>query len=281
MMHEDLRRTWRKYRDTIFPTSTTIRSGHAIYEEFGKKDLADDQMVGYDACGRIFVNRFESVAEHSFHTALLTMACLEGKLGSMLFHDCEFDSEDELHTDVYVLRARVVCYQLLHDIGEIKTGSVRKDGRVMSHRVVGEQHETYEDTVDYFFRDSSEIDDKRKLLEWRSYNYFGADFESKENAPAPVLKAIGDLETVLKVAVLELCGLRGDVAEKAKKSKVIKKTVEITGTTDALDNFAAYFKLNTMKTLDEIQQEALYGILETAVKDVRGKWFDWWLKIKP
>jgi hypothetical protein len=91
--------------------------------------------------------------------------------------------------------------------------------------------------------------------------------------------AIGDLETVLKIAALELHGLKGDVMKKAEKSEAMRDTIGITGTNDALDNFAAFFKMKTTEFLKNAEKEVLYGILKAAVMEVRGSWYDWWSEI--
>lgn len=257
------RKIWEAY-EKYAKTLSVIRRGHQIIDGFDKGLYAHDGTPE-----ELFKIRGESVAEHQAKAAFLMRTCLESDYDSCLIPDL---------SDPERAKYELVTYMLIHDTGTIVTGDVLKDGSEHKNppKIARDDKITFEDFVDDAFTFNG------TQQRFKSWHRDTADKESgsyMNYTIAVVLSAIGQLETVLTFAYLEKHNIIGDITRKTDLSTDLQRAIEITGTNNLLDNFAAYMKMQIGKKLEFKQKWVIWGILQAAVEDVRGEFFPWWDKI--
>ncbi|MBO7561245.1 hypothetical protein J6T21_04470 [Candidatus Saccharibacteria bacterium] len=257
-MRDEYRKIWEAY-EAYSKTCFVIRKGHEIMDGF-------DSGLFEKSGSELFLSRGESVAEHQAKTALLMNLCLDDKYFAELV-DFNVSREE-------ALKYELVSYSLFHDIGSIETGDVLKDGteldtdkRILENR----QERAYNDFVEKAFSRDAEI--------YTSWQRWAKQGDYKKYDVVKIATAIRQLETVLSIAFLEKNGIVGNINRKRVISPELQTVINAIGTDNVLDAFAGYMKLKIGNCLSFWQKKLIYGIMESALLDIRGEFFPWWKKI--
>ena len=199
-----------------------------------------------------FERRGESGMEHQAKMAWLCMAFVEN------FPDffAESMTKDELS---YMLLAVSLC----HDVGEVATGDIPDDGNAL--------HGTKNEAEREVFRrlmGSCSRNGERMLEIFRQ-------FQDKDTFLGQAVHALDKLETVLNLLFLEQFEHYGVMNKKPFVTESDRHFIHVTHTVCTTDCWAAHTKALIQDYPNEIT-EPVFGLLEVAVRDVRGEMFEWW-----
>ncbi|MBQ6354863.1 HD domain-containing protein [Candidatus Saccharibacteria bacterium] len=232
------------------------------FDEFDKiwisyrmfKREADIARAGYYLCKvypepteEDFLNRFESDLEHSAGVARLVsdMAAWFPEL----FPDVE----------------TAIKLAQLHDIGEIYIGDIADDGNPAHAQKEDIEQVTF---LEWLYTQPEET--------WEDTYQYYLEFQEKSTPRGQALYIADKLEAILQLLNYELRGLYGDVRLKNPPSSRDLAFGATIGTYNATDVWACHFKAIVCDQFAPEITLPFIAVLDSAVTDVRGKWFPWW-----
>lgn len=234
-------------------TCERIWSGYKLYASTAFVSRSGYELTGM-AIGRegldvadIFEWRGESVLEHQAKVAWLVTAFRDN-------FPRYFTTDDP----------RYLTVALTHDVGEVEVGDIADDGNP--------KHGT---------KDAEELRVFQKLAE--TYGLEGTrfvsvfkQFQEKQVRNGQALYALDKIEYVLMQIFLESHGKVGRLTKKPYETDLDSYFMKITGTDCPVDNCAAHLKWALRNCHDAVVTEPIFTLIRAAVKDVRGKDFEWW-----
>lgn len=236
---------WKAYQ-TFATTAAVLRKG---YEQSGMTKMTEDTVPNI---ADSFRWRGESDLEHQAKVAWLALVFF-WKFG---FH---------WHIGIWSLIVVALC----HDVGEVEIGDIPDDGNPLHDTKDQIERNMFEKMVDRAFR--SKIRRKHKLMKLFD------DFQHRKNRGAAIF-ALDKLEAVLMQLLCEKHGNVGDLEKKENCTEQDKRLMEFTGSSKTADIWAAHMCLH-IKGFPSWIKIPVLGLLDTAVRDVRGTPFSWWKEI--
>ena len=249
----DARRIWEAYK-MFSGTSYIVRTG---FQCFG---LTQDYSVEWlDGIANKFYERGQSSLEHQGNVTLLC------NLFSSNFPG--FFGQNTLTAQEFQHIWALSMVSLFHDVGEIKVGDLPDDGR-RAHAV--KQAEEYKAFLK-FVETGFSPDDARDIID--GYKAFSDHNSYMYNA----LYALDKADAVLTLIFLEKNGVIGNMKHKVDYTRLDKKTMEVTGTSNPVDCLALHLKMifENLNLPDGIT-EPIYAVLRVAILDTRNEFFNWW-----
>lgn len=204
----------------------------------------------------IFYRRSESTLEHQAKTAWLDSVYASN------FPDF-FGAEVACNLPAHIWQSIVML--LCHDVGESETGDILDDGSAKHDNGTKDEIEliVFKDFVSAY-----SFIDRRELI-----TLFKA-FQKKDSYSGQAFFALDKLEAILTHMLLESCGLYGRISAKQNPSERDLKSVEITGSDLAADNWG-FQAVSQFTDYPESIKKPIFTLLNVAACDVRGEEFSW------
>lgn len=151
-----------------------------------------------------------------------------------------------------------------HDIGEIYIGDIADDGSPEHAKKEDQEQATF---LEWLYTQPE--------AEWEDLYQYYLEFQDHSTLRGQILYLADKMEAVLGLLLYESYGLYGDVTKKRPPSEQDLEFAKIIGTTNATDVWAYHFKTMVDQHPSEVSLPLL-GVLDSAVRYVRGEWFPWW-----
>lgn len=238
---------WEAYQ-TFATTAAVRRKGFELSGMTGKTEDAVPDIADS------FKSRGESDLEHQAKVAWLALVFLR-----------VFWSQGDI--DIWPFIAVALC----HDVGEVEIGDIPDDGNLLHDTKDQIEREVFEEMVGQAFVFRSEVRRKHELMKLFD------DFQNRENLGGAIF-ALDKLEAVLMQLLCEKHGNSGDLEKKENCTDQDKKFMKFTGSSKSSDIWAAH-TCSLIKDFPYWIKAPVLGLLDTAVRDVRGVPFSWWQKI--
>lgn len=210
--------------------------------------------------GDSFVMRGESDLEHQAKVAWLLLAFI-GRVGNN--SRLRYYSEDSV-INLWSLFAVALC----HDIGEIEIGDIPHDGNALHDTKDEIERKVFEKMSEIYAPEDSRRDRVREIFR---------DFQDKGNNFGKLLFALDKLEAVLTQLLCEKYGCSGKITAKPYATELDNYFMRETGSEKSSDCWAAHM-CSLVRDFPEWIKEPVLGLLDAAVRDVRGESFAWWNK---
>lgn len=237
---------WKGYQ-CLEQTPSVLRSGYRL---IGIAAQVDDG----EGITERFYRRGESVLEHSAKVAYLVSAF-------MSHFPKFFGTQCDKEASVWA----IITTALLHDVGEVPIGDIPDDGNSLHDgKDAMERHFVKNHMAPAFSLDESEL-----FLD--TYD----DFQQHKTIVGQALYALDKLEAVLHLIWMESFDSYGTITAKPVPTTSDLEYARITGTPCATDCWSAHIK-DRLKGFPDQITEHVFGLMRTAVTDVRGEWFEWW-----
>ena len=207
--------------------------------------------------GESFAVHGESDLEHQAKVAWLALTFMGCSVNGHIFWPRD-------HIEVWAIAIVALC----HDIGEVEIGDIPDDGNAL--------HETKDKVELRVFNEMAEI---YSPLDWRrdKLKYVFEDFQNKFNDCGMAIFALDKLESVLTQLLCEKYGCPGMVTARANPTELDKYFMRVTGSEKSSDCWAAHM-CSLIRGFPLWIKKPVLGLLDAAVRDVRGEPFTWWNK---
>lgn len=244
----EYKRIWEAYQ-LYAKTATVRRKG---FELCGMTFPTANETLDF---GESFAVRGESDLEHQAKVAWLTLT----------FMGCSMNGHP-IWPKGYVGTWAIIAVALCHDVGEVEIGDIPDDGNAL--------HDAKDEVERKVFNEMAEIYpySKREALR----GVFGC-FQNKEYDFGKMLFALDKLESVLMQLLCEKHGCPGMVTARVNPTELDKYFMRVTGSEKSSDCWAAHM-CSSIRDFPEWIKEPVLGLLDAAVRDVRGEPFVWWNK---
>lgn len=246
---EKVKKVWSGYK-LYAQTAFVPRSGYELTGMTAEQDRA--------SVAKMFANRGESVLEHQAKTTWLVIAFRENFGGYFFDRWCGESSA------FYSMSC-----MLMHDVGEVVVGDIADDGNPEHENKEAAELEVYwrlAETCSFY--DASAV-------YWPALVGPFKEFQKKQSQDGRALYALDKLEAVLMQIFLEGYGVTGHISEKPYETDLDNYFVQVTGSDKTADTWAAHLKWLLRDFEDKIT-EPVFSVMRFAIKDVRGKDYEWW-----
>lgn len=251
----EYKRIWEAYQ-LYAKTATVRRKG---FELCGMTFPTANETLDF---GESFAVRGESDLEHQAKVAWLLLAFTGGENFLRDYFLSAILNRDGI--GLWSLFAVALC----HDIGEVETGDIPDDGNAL--------HETKDETERRVFEEMSEIYSPEYFRREIARATFRC-FQEKENNFGMLLFTLDKLEAVLMQLLCEKYGCLGKTTAKPYATELDNYYMRETGSESSADCWAAHM-CSLIRDFPEWIKEPVSGLLDAAVRDVRGEPFAWWNK---
>lgn len=202
-----------------------------------------------------FERRGESIMEHQARTAWLYSALASN------FPD-GFSTHHMMLTDAW----QTIAVAIGHDVGEIAIGDIPDDGNPLHDQKDAAELEMFEKLLcAYAPRDRGDL-----------YMAF-KNFQAKDSLRGKALHAVDKVEAVLHLLYLEFYDHYGVMDLKPFVTDSDRRFMRFAGSNCTTDCWAAHVKYMIRNYPENIRGPVL-GLMDVAVRDVRGEAFEWWEK---
>lgn len=244
-MHEACERIWEGYK-LYAGTAFVMRKGVELSGLTNRTEAVLDVV-------ETFERRGESILEHQARVAWLYSALASN------FPD-GFSVHQLMLTNAWLM----MTVALSHDVGEIAIGDIPDDGNPLHDQKDDAELAMFQRLMPaYAPRDRSDLCAMFK------------SFQAKDSQCGKALHAVDKIEAVLHLLYLEIYDHYGVITQKPFVTEADQRFMRFTRSACTTDVWAAHVKSILIDYPEEIREPA-FGLLDVAVRDVRGEMFEWW-----